>query len=162
MKELPHGLKLATVWLVLGTLVFLGVQAWLAERSRARFTTEAGVIEIRRAADGHYHWPGTLDGHAIDFLVDTGASGSAIPLPLARELGLPELADITSHTAAGPVQGRVVLAELQLEGGVRAERLRIVALPGLSTPLLGMDVLGRLRWRQDADGLTFELGGAAR
>ena len=54
------------------------------------------------------------------------------------------------------------LAELQLEGGVRAERLRIVALPGLATPLLGMDVLGRLRWRQDANGLTFELGGAAR
>ena len=32
---------------------------------------------------------------------------------------------------------------------MRAERLRIVALPGLSDrPLLGMDVLGRLHWQQ--------------
>ena len=59
-------------------------------------------------------------------------------------------------TAGGSVQGQVVLADLELEGGVRAERLRAVALPGLSTPLLGMDVLGRLHWRQVDGVLKFE------
>lgn len=162
MRDFPRVLKTVTVFAVVFTIVFVAVLAWERQQTKPRFTVDGQTVVLRRAADGHYHWPGRIGTRAVDFLVDTGASGSAIPLPLARELGLPELADITSHTAAGPVQGRVVLAELQLEGGVRAERLRIVALPGLSTPLLGMDVLGRLRWRQDADGLTFELGGAAR
>lgn len=152
MKELPHGLKLATVWLVLGTLVFLGVQAWLAERSRARFTTEAGVIEIRRSADGHYHWPGTLDGHAIDFLVDTGATSTAIPGPLAEQLRLPRIGSMQGRTAGGAVTGSVVRADLQLQGGVRLSGARLAALPDLHAPLLGMDVLGRLRWQQ-ADGV---------
>ena len=31
--------------------------------------------------------------------------------------------------------------------------LRVVALPGLDAPLLGMDVLGRMRWQQDAGTL---------
>jgi aspartyl protease family protein len=45
-----------------------------------------------------------------------------------------------------------VRADLELQGGVRIERLRIVALPALGSPLLGMDVLGKLHWRQ-SDGL---------
>ena len=48
--------------------------------------------------------------------------------------------------------------ELSLVGGqneflrprhlLRAERLRVVVLPRLGAPLLGMDVMGRLRWQQ--------------
>jgi hypothetical protein len=29
---------------------------------------------------------------------------------------------------------------------VQAKRLRVTVLPGLSSPLLGMDVLGRMQW----------------
>jgi aspartyl protease family protein len=56
-------------------------------------------------------------------------------------------------------QGRRVQADLQLDGGVQAERLRMTALPGLSAPLLGMDVLGRLRWQQDGGVLRVDLHG---
>jgi len=43
----------------------------------------------------------------------------------------------------------VVRADVTLQGGVRAERLRLVALPQLADrPLLGMDLLGRLHWHQ--------------
>ena len=52
-------------------------------------------------------------------------------------------------------------ADLELEGGVRAERLRIVALPRLENPLLGMDVLGRLRWQQQNGALRIDLRPAA-
>ena len=45
--------------------------------------------------------------------------------------------------------GELVRADLVLDGGVRVDRLAIVALPGLGErPLLGMDVLGRLHWQQ--------------
>ena len=54
--------------------------------------------------------------------------------------------------------GQVVRADVVLEGGVTAERLQITALPGLGErPLLGMDVLGRLRWTQEPGVLRIDL-----
>ncbi len=63
-----------------------------------------------------------------------------------------------SRTANGVATGSVVVGDLTLQGGVRAERLRMVALPGLQSPLLGMDVLGRLRWQQGDGSLQVDLG----
>jgi len=58
--------------------------------------------------------------------------------------------------------GDVVVGDLALQGGVNATRLRMVALPGLSSPLLGMDVLGRLRLQQDGGTLRVELAPGAQ
>jgi len=56
------------------------------------------------------------------------------------------------------VVGEVLRADIELEGGVRAERLRVVALPGLvDRPLLGMDVLGRLHWQQREGVMRIDL-----
>ena len=160
-EELPRTLKFATVWLLLGTLVFLGFQWQQHEARKATFSAEGGVIEIRRAADGHYHWAGKLNGRPVEFLIDTGASGVAIPAELATRLGLVSEGRVRSSTAGGEVVGQIVRADLELEGGVRAERLRIVALPRLENPLLGMDVLGRLRWQQQNGALRIDLRPAA-
>ncbi len=158
MRELPHTLKIATVWLVAGTLLFLAVQAFDRQQQATRFHAAGDVIEIRRARDGHYHWPGTIDGVAVDFLADTGATRTAIPARLARQLGLQPLGQVRSLTAGGPVTGDVVIVDVVLDGGVQAQRLRVVALDGLADrPLLGMDVLGRLQWRQSDGVLTIEL-----
>ena len=157
MQDLPSWLKHATIWLLLGAALFLALQAWQARELATRFSVDgAGAIEIRRSRDGHYHWPGHIGGRAVEFLVDTGATRSAIPAALARDLGLAELGQARTQTAAGPAEGIVVAADLVLQGGVRAERLRLVALPGLASPLLGMDVLGRLHWRQDGGVLRVE------
>jgi aspartyl protease family protein len=157
--ELPQSLKFATVWLVLGALVFVGWEWRQHEALKTSFTTSAdGIVEIRRGPDGHYHWPGRLNGVAIDFLVDTGASGVAIPAELADRLGLPGEGTVRSSTAGGWVTGRVVRGDVELDGGVRAERLRMVALPRLASPLLGMDVLGRLHWQQRDGVLRVDLG----
>ena len=55
LGELSRTFKLTTLWLLLGALVFVGVQAGLARRDSARFSVEAqsGAIELRRSADGH-------------------------------------------------------------------------------------------------------------
>lgn len=152
MQELPGWLKHATVWLLLAGGVFLGVQAWQREAAASRISASGDVVEIRRGPDGHYHWPGTVAGQPVDFLVDTGATGTTLPASLARQLGLPVVGSVTSNTAGGVVQGSVVVGDVELEGGLRAERLRMAALPDLHKPLLGMDVLGRLRWQQQ-DGV---------
>jgi aspartyl protease family protein len=152
MAELPPWLKHATVWLVLAVAVFLGVQAWQAQQQAARFVIDGGALEIRRSPDGHYHWSGRIEGRSVEFLVDTGATRTAIPAALAREIGLRSIGRMQSSTAGGVVSGSVVVGDVQLDGGVQAERLRIAVLPDLASPLLGMDVLGRLRLQQ-ADGV---------
>lgn len=162
MQELPGWLKHTTVWLLLAVGVFLGVQAWQRQASQARIEASGGVIEIRRSADGHYHWPGTVGGQPVDFLVDTGATATAIPAELARRLGLPVVGRVRSSTAAGVVDGDLVRGDLLLQGGVRAERLAMAALPDLQAPLLGMDVLGKLHWQQQQGVLRFDLQAAAR
>jgi aspartyl protease family protein len=159
MQELPRSLKLFTVWLLLGTLVFLGVQWWQHRAQQARFHAGEGAVEIRRGDDGHYRWPGRINGHAVEFLIDTGATGTAISTVLARELGLEPLGAVRSSTAGGVVTGQRVRADIELQGGVGVQRLAIVALPQLGdSPLLGMDVLGRLHWQQRGAVLRFELG----
>ena len=155
---MPRSLKLATVWLLLGAVVFFAVQAWQSQQQRARFSVDAasGAIELRRAADGHFHWPGTLNGIAVDFLVDTGATSTAIPQALADRAGLAAEGTLQSSTAGGVVQGSLARADVDVRGGVRAERLRVAVLPRLESPLLGMDVLGKLRFTQGDGVLRLE------
>lgn len=157
--EFPRTLKIATVWLLLGAVIFVGFLAWERERAQSQFSTSGGVIEIRRGNDGHYHWPGSINGEPVDFLIDTGATGTAMSQALARQLQLKPLQRVQSNTAGGVVTGELVRADLALQGGVRVERLAMVALPGLGDrPLLGMDVLGRLHWQQRDGVLRIDTG----
>lgn len=157
MKEFPRTLKIVTVWLVLGLLLFLGLQAWQAQQQRMQFSSSAqGVIELRRAADGHYHWPGRVNGVPVEFLVDTGATSTALPQALAQRAGLAAEGRISSSTAGGVVQGVQSRADIDLDGGLRAQRLRVAVLPGLASPLLGMDVLSRLRLTQSEGVLRLQ------
>jgi aspartyl protease family protein len=162
VKDLPLWLKTTTVWLVVSTGVFLAVLAWQRNQDSTRFTARGSHIEIRREADGHYHWPGSVNGRQVDFLVDSGATGSALPLELAQELGLPVVGRVRMSTAAGTVDAQVVQASLVLQGGLDIARLPLAAMPGLKTPLIGMDVLGRLRWQHDRGVLRIELGSTTR
>lgn len=152
MTEFPRTLKHVTAWLVLGTVAFLAVQGWQYQQQQSQFSSQGGVIALRRAPDGHFHWPGQVNGVAVDFLVDTGATRTALPEALARAAGLVVEGRVQSATAGGTVTGWVGRADLQLKGGVQVDRLPITVLPALGAPLLGMDVLGRLRFSQ-ADGV---------
>ncbi len=157
-NDLPRSFKLITVWLLLGAVVFVAIQWWMHRARQTQFQVSGGVVELRRGNDGHYHWPGSINGREVDFLVDTGATGTAMSASLARELKLESLGSVQSNTAGGLATGQVVSADVNLQGGVSAQRLRMVALPGLSErPLLGMDVLGRLKWQQGDGVLRFEL-----
>ena len=162
MKELPATLKVATVWLLLAVAMFLGVQAWQREAQKTQFVVDGEQLDIRRGSDGHYHWPGRINGQQVDFLIDTGATQTAISSKLARELGLVSSGTVYSSTAGGRVTGELVRADVALEGGIRIERLRMTALPALGEhPLLGMDVLGKLRWSQDGRVLRIDLRSSA-
>lgn len=164
MRELPSTLKIVTVWLVLGTVLFLGFQAWQRHEAQTRFQVLAGgagqarQIVIARSPDGHYHWPGRLNGVEVDFLIDTGATGTAVSAGLAQEASLSLGERFVSQTANSAVEGRKARATLELEGGLKVNNLEVGVLPALGTqPLLGMNVLGRLKIQQEAGKLTITL-----
>jgi aspartyl protease family protein len=155
-KELPHTLKLLTIWLLLGLVIFLGIKAWEREREASRFKLAGEFIVLTRADDGHFHWPGRVAGIEVDFLVDTGATTTALPQSLAERAGLKPLGAVRTQTAGGAVRGFIARADIALDGGVRADKLPVTVLPDLSAPLLGMDVLGRLHFSQRPGELRIE------
>lgn len=147
-QDLSHTLKLMTVWLLIGLLIFVGFKFWEREREASRFQLAGGVVVLTRAPDGHFHWPGRVGDVEVDFLVDTGATSTALPQALAEQAGLQPLGAVRAHTAGGSVNGFAARADITLEGGVAARRLTVTVLPNLAAPLLGMDVLGRLHFSQ--------------
>lgn len=157
---MPRGLKIATVWLVLGTLLFLVVQAFLAQRQRPAFIIGTREFVLQRGLDGHFHWPGQVDGRPVEFLVDTGATRTALPGALAQRLGLTPEGTVRSATAGGVAVGYEARVDLVLEGGVEVQRLRVTVLPDLGSPLLGMDVLGKLRFTQQDGQLRIQGAGS--
>jgi len=68
----------------------------------------------------------------------------------------------SSSGAAEPrvVDADVVQADLSLRGGLDAQRLRMAAMPELATPLIGMDVLGRLHFAPGDGVLRIETLGS--
>jgi aspartyl protease family protein len=155
-KELPHTVKLVTIWLLVTLAVFLGIKAWEHQSAQARIELHEGRIVLQRGPDGHFHWRGRINGIEADFLVDTGASGTVLPRRLAEQAGLQLEAPVRTHTAGGVVEGHMARADLELMGGVRAERLPVMVLPDLSKPLLGMDLLAKLRFVQQGGTLSIE------
>ena len=158
--RLGVALRTALAW----GMIFLGVMAGYVlwqDISRdvipRQAVVEGGEIVLPRAADGHYYLRAEVNGTAVDFLVDTGATGTALPLALAQQAGLELEGTVRSSTAGGVVEGRLARADITLQGGVVAERLRVAVLPRLSSPLLGMDVISRLRLTQSDVVLTLEV-----
>lgn len=157
-KELPQGLKLLTVWLLIFLVVFLGFKAWEHQRTQSLISVEGGAIVLQRGPDGHFHWPGEVNGLAVEFLVDTGATSTALPQALAERAGLVAEAHISSQTAAGVTRGYRARANIALQGGVQAERLAVAVLPALGAPLLGMDILSKLNFKQQDGALHIRAG----
>ncbi|MDM4768238.1 retropepsin-like aspartic protease [Pelomonas sp. SE-A7] len=156
-RELPHTFKLVTIWLLVTVVVFLGFKAWERDQRSSRFRVETGgEIVLRRGADGHFHWPGKLGNVEVEFMVDTGATSTALPEALARRAGLQALGEVRSNTAGGLSTGWLARADLQLQGGVEAQRLPVTVLPNLDAPLLGMDMLSRMQMQMNGNELRLK------
>jgi aspartyl protease family protein len=158
MNSLKRNLQFTAIWIGAGLLAYWAFQRFEKHPERTQFQATGDVVNIARGPDGHYHWPGSINGQAVEFLIDTGATTTALPLSLAQKLKLQTVGETQSSTAGGMVTGQVMRANVALQGGVQVSSLRVVALPELGQhPLLGMDVLGKLRWQQNSGVLSFDL-----
>ncbi|HZF41900.1 MAG TPA: TIGR02281 family clan AA aspartic protease [Sphingomonadaceae bacterium] len=111
--------------------------------------TTPGALAIDRAPDGHFYADGTVNGTALRFLVDTGASTVALGRDEARRLGL-FVADgdftATALTAGGTVRVAPVTIPRMTVGPITATDVAgsVVDTPTLP-PLLGQSFLSNLR-----------------
>ena len=118
---------------------------------------DSGVHEVilKRNRYGHYVTSGEVNNHAVEFLLDTGASDVAIPARLAEQMGLRRGAPVQYQTANGVVTAyRTTLDSVSI-GPILIRDVPASINPGLQDMeiLLGMSVLKRIEFTQRGDTL---------
>jgi aspartyl protease family protein len=119
------------------------------------------TVTLRSDARGHFKVEARVDGRTVDFLVDTGASMIALNERSAARLGIhPRAGDYTVKTQTANGVGRaarVRLNRVEVDGiTVRDVEAFVIPDRQLSTNLLGMTFLSRLKWTHDRGRLVLE------
>lgn len=113
------------------------------------------VLKIPMSNDGHYWVDAHLNGQTVRFLIDSGASTTALAQQTASTLALvPDQGSMIVQTANGPVNAqRATIAEMEI-GPIHASGLPVIVSPAFgSVNVLGMNFLGKLKsWRVE-DGV---------
>ncbi|WP_299307233.1 TIGR02281 family clan AA aspartic protease [uncultured Croceicoccus sp.] len=113
---------------------------------------EGDETRVPLGRDGHYWVEATINGHPERFLIDTGASLTAIAPETAQAGGIEREAlrgTIALRTANGAAPGQMAsIAELRA-GNIVARDLEVVVAPSMGgMNVLGMNFLSRLEgWR---------------
>ncbi|HSX69588.1 MAG TPA: TIGR02281 family clan AA aspartic protease, partial [Pseudomonas sp.] len=111
-------------------------------------------LSISRGVGNHYWVAGSIEGHPVQFLVDTGATSVAMNEGQARRLGIDYRVvgrPMVASTAGGNVKAWRVKLDSVKVGGLEVLGVEGVVLEGGSPSevLLGMSYLSRVRWRED-------------
>lgn len=112
-------------------------------------------LVLKRSRDGHYVFPGTINGHPVSFLLDTGATLVSVPAHLAEKLGLTPGGYQQAVTANGTVTTRITRVETLAFGPFEIRSVPASLNPGMrgNQVLLGMSVLKHLEFTQRGDRL---------
>ncbi len=151
LRERPgKTLRMAAAWgmIFLGAIALSGlwpdIRNAIAPEARM---LEGGRIEVPIGNDGHYHLTAEVNGTAIRFVIDTGASSIALGPRDAERIGIdPEnLAYIgEAQTANGTVETAPVNLDSVTIGDIRDESVPAVVLRAdLEQSLMGMSYLSR-------------------
>lgn len=115
-----------------------------------------GKLVLRMDAGRSFRAPGTVNGHAVTFVVDTGASNTVISQQVADAAGIRSCSSSGYvSTANGMVRKCVATVPEITFGEFHIKNLAVTILPNLAADgLLGMDVLRRMKIEQQ-DGLMY-------
>jgi aspartyl protease family protein len=118
--------------------------------------TEKGIIIVAADRRGHYSGAGSINGHPMEFMIDTGATRIAVPGKLAKQAGLEYGMPVVSQTAAGNVRSyQTIIPTLQI-GTITLHNTHAVILDKLNQVLIGMSVLKQFKVTQFDGKMTIE------
>jgi len=154
-------LRVASTLSLMGILVLVVVQIArfdsrfdmvLPQIGLPRQEVVGGETRIPLAPAGHFWIDAQVDDRPARFMVDTGATLTAISADTARKAGLeprPGAIPITLTTANGSISADLTTIGLLKFGNIEARRIDAVIAPNLgSVNVMGMNVLSRLSgWR---------------
>lgn len=104
------------------------------------------TVAVPRGPGGHYQLTLDINGAAVNFIVDTGASQVVLSQADARRIGIDPAAlnySSIANTANGMVQTAPVILDEVVLGGITDRNVRAVVNGGpMDASLLGMTYLG--------------------
>lgn len=143
--------------LLAGTLVAgaaVGI-FWPTHRPMADARVAGTEVTLERRSDKHFYADASVNGRPVHFLVDTGASETALTEEDARKIGLkvdPSKYELVGEGASGMVRGQYVdLDSIDLDG-IRQSGAKAVIVEGASISLLGQPFL------EDVDEIVIRKG----
>ncbi|MDH3632258.1 MAG: TIGR02281 family clan AA aspartic protease [Gammaproteobacteria bacterium] len=152
---MPHSTKklgmmfTAAAW-ILGFLLLALVFSKILERQSnpnqsisTLQTADFQEVVLIRNRNGHYKFDGEINRHKVTFLVDTGATITAIPGELQQELGLKAGPATSVSTANGLTTAYLTRLDQLSIGDIELFDVNASIIPGMGVDeiLLGMNVL---------------------
>ena len=156
------GIMQVLAWLVFGGLgiAFFGdmlEKQYNPNQSVTTRSTASGAREVvlQRNRAGHYVTSGEINGQPVTFLLDTGATGVAVPAAVAQRLQLSPGQPFQTQTANGVATSYAVMLDAVSVGGIVQREVAAAIAPGLEMDevLLGMSFLKHIEFSQRGDTL---------
>lgn len=130
------------------------------DTARTKPTSDGDKVSIAQSPDGHYWVSGTINGHAVRFLVDSGATVTALSGQTARDAGLniESGPGVTMRTANGTTTAYRARVGSLAVGPVSLGDFPVVVSDSFGDMnVLGMNFLSRLRsWRVESGVMVLE------
>ena len=137
-----------SVILTIAVGVAIGLVWPTSQKSRAAAVRSSTAdVVIARSGDHHYYADANVNGHPVHFMIDTGASETALTEDDARSVGLPvdpAKFEVIGDGASGLVRGQYVQLQRIDLNGVRQDNAKAVIVQGASVSLLGQPFLETL------------------
>ncbi len=158
-RRAPTLSGMIAAWLLIGGLVYLAVLHLVPGLAPPRMASHGdSTLTLRADRAGNYEVDGLVNGVAVRFLVDTGATTLALSEAMARRMGIDGCMAGVGNTANGSVPVCMASARSVRFGPFEARDVRVTVLPNLrGRALLGMNVLSRLRITQSDGRMTLQL-----
>lgn len=119
----------------------------------------SAMVVLEQDRSGHYQAEGMINGQAVNFLVDTGATDVALPESVARALGLEFGPRVRVMTAAGPSTAWMTRLDEVSIGDIHRRNVRASITAGeFNGILLGMSFLKHYSLQQQDGKLVISEG----
>lgn len=167
-RKLPLGqtMKYIVIWISIFAAGFVlfsfrGEAGAIWQRLSADFNPSAprvsdGTVRIAKSEDGHFNVDSEINGRSVRFLIDSGATKTALSVGAARSAGVEVSRSgfpVAIDTANGTTTAwRARIARLSVGPVIREDFPVLVSESFGDVNLLGMDFLSSLKsWRVEGD-----------